>query len=1338
MNPDDGEGGPPALPPGLPARFERLARHGTAPTADRWSACDTWRHERVSLVRTFSAEPEGVERMARAFRFLATTESPHLARAYDWGRLPDGCVWFTFEHLEAWPMPARADAETLRMWAIAGTRALIEGHRAGLLHRFVSPTALQIGPDGQPVLTLWVFNGRPGEPDGLVTGMMPYIAPEALAGTPGTSSDFYALGAVLYAMACGQPPHDGASGVALAQAQREGLRALGELRPDLPAALVAVVDRLLAYDADDRFEDGLAVLQALGAPLLPSINSPPVDHEQPLERLVRAFESFRAQSGGAIVLTGPAGSGKTTVLRQFAAEVALRGGVVAETRPEPGIDRMSALTAWLDERGGAPAMAFPDDPAMPPAARLLLKQAAMLKRLAQLSLQDGMVLLFENLGVHEEETLLRLERLLAAYGAQVMVVASVRGEEAASGKVLARLKRNPLVRELPLHAFPDSASHQLVALALGPEALELAPVKLAVDAANGHPLMLIETLRALVINGHITLGSTGWLQSMATGPLPLAPSLDTVFSARLEALPPPARHLGAVVALLNGAAATRPLVAAALDTPLTPELALDFQTLVQQRWLTREEGGYRLAHALMAPVLLRVLSPAEQRAVHARLAALLPGLDAPDTAIAYHWAASGRRAEAAAAYERAAAAADAQGAALEAFRHRQAAYRLTDDPARRRALTERLVDLGLLIDPAFGTELLETSLASDEPLTPRERLLRTNQLANCLTAVGRYDEARELLDWAITQAEQPALQGMIVASRAMLEVQLGRMGPARAAAAEAIALLAGEPDPPLPPQDATRQAMAMGWARTAALVYRLFLGESTRLDEVRSLAGELEALGLGHAALWPLLMAALALVDEGRLQEARSALDAVYGLLDRFGGPPTAQTAKLATEALLAVRAGELDQALRDATAAVAYARTHAPYPFHLGLALVAHGEALLAMGHTNQAEAVAVEALNLNEEGSRHIAGLAQLVLSEAIVRRRPAEAARRLESLLLEASAPPTLNHYLQARVWRTLGEARRALGHPDDALTALTRALEEAERYAWPYLRVQALLALARLHKARRYFGRLQRLVPPAVQASEAHGYAELARQARSLSRFSVNGFAPWAELHRLLEHRGALAELLSLSLDLARNLVRSDRAAVYLLDGERPRLAGAHPAGVDPLVSGHDLLSEVLREGATTQREGMVPFGRGGWLVDAEVRSLLAIPLNAPQGAVGVLYLDRRTIQEPFSRSEVAKLEALASYLAIAIESARTRHGVASRPALDGRMARLESALTEMIESDRVRRGFLSAITADLRHQLGQVHEAVAAVDAPATTLDSLSEALAHAERLAEILEKGIRD
>jgi tetratricopeptide (TPR) repeat protein len=1322
----------------LPARFDRLTRHGSAPTADRWSAHDAWRGEAVCLVRTFSAEPEGVERMARAFRFLATTDSPHLARAYDWGRFADGSVWFTFEQLAAWPMPARADEATIRMWAIAGTRALIEGHRAGLLHRFVSPTALELTPDGQPVLTLWVFNGRPGHPDGMVTGMMPYIAPEALAGTPGPSSDFYALGAVLYAMAAGEAPHTGASGGALAQAQRSGLRSLGEHRPDLPGALVAVVDRLLAYDVADRFANGLAVLAALEAPLLPSINSPPVDHEQPLERLVRAFESFRARSGGAIVLTGATGAGKTTLLRLFAAEVALRGGVVAETRPEPGIDRMSALTAWLDERGRAPAMELPDDPAMPPAARTLLKQAAMLKRLAQASLHDGMVLVFENLGVHEEETLLRLERLLAAYGAQVMVVASVRGEEAASGKVLARLKRNPLVRELPLHAFPEVASRRLVALALGPEALELAPVRLASEAANGHPLMLLETLRALVIDGHIALGGTGWRQAIASGPLPLAPSLDSVFSARLEALPPAARHLGAVVALLDGAVATRPLVAAALDTPLTPDLALDFQTLVQQRWLTREEGGYRLAHALMAPVLLRVLSPAEQRAVHARLAALLPGLDAPDTAIAHHWAASGRRAEAAAAYERAAAAADARGATLEAFRHRQSAYHLTDDPAHRRALTERLIDLGPLIDPAFGAELIEASLASDAQLTPRERLLRTNQLVVCLSGIGRYDAARELLDGAMTQAERPALQGQLTVSRALLEVHLGRMPLAREAAAEAMALLAAGSGQPPSAQEATSQALAMGWARTIALGYRHFLGESTRLDEARDLAGELEAQGLGHAAQWPLLTAALALVDEGRLPEARAALDAVHGFLERAGNAPSAQATMLAVEALLVVRAGELDQALRDATAAVAYARTRAPHPFPLGIALIAHGEALLALGHSHQAEAVAAEALNLNEAGNGYLTGLAQLVLAEAILRRRPAEAARRLESVLLEAAMPDTLNHYLQARAWRTLGEARRALGHPDEALVALTRALEDAERHGWPYLRVQALLALARHHKARRYFGRLQRLVPPAVQASEAHGYAELARQARALSRFSVNGFAPWAELQRLLAHRGALGELVSLSLDLARHLVRTDRAAVYLCDGERPRLAGAHPAGVDPLVSGHDLLSEVLSEGQTTQREGMVPYGRGGWLVDAEVCALLAIPLNTPQGALGVLYLDRRTIQEPFSRGEAAKLEALGSYLAIAIESARARHGAASGPSLDGRMARLESALTEMLESDRVRRGFLSTITADLRHQLGQVHEAIAAVDAPATTLDNLAEALAHAERLAEILEKGIRD
>jgi GAF domain-containing protein len=232
---------------------------------------------------------------------------------------------------------------------------------------------------------------------------------------------------------------------------------------------------------------------------------------------------------------------------------------------------------------------------------------------------------------------------------------------------------------------------------------------------------------------------------------------------------------------------------------------------------------------------------------------------------------------------------------------------------------------------------------------------------------------------------------------------------------------------------------------------------------------------------------------------------------------------------------------------------------------------------------------------------------------------------------------------------------------------------------------------------------------------------------------------AELRRLLAHADALDDLVAHGLALARGLARTDRVAIYLVDAAGPRLAGAFPAGVDPLMTGHELLEEVLRERHTVWRQGVVSNRLGDWLVDADVRSLLAVPLSGAGGPVGVLYLDRRTAHEPFTRGEVAKLESLASYLALAIDQAlRTRQSAALPPAAEGRAARLEAAFAQMVEADRVRRGFLGAVSADLRHQLGALRESLHAGQQGPEVQEALMAALEHAERLAEILEKGIRD
>ncbi|MNS86549.1 GAF domain protein [compost metagenome] len=408
-----------------------------------------------------------------------------------------------------------------------------------------------------------------------------------------------------------------------------------------------------------------------------------------------------------------------------------------------------------------------------------------------------------------------------------------------------------------------------------------------------------------------------------------------------------------------------------------------------------------------------------------------------------------------------------------------------------------------------------------------------------------------------------------------------------------------------------------------------------------------------------------------------------------------------------------------------------------MGLALVAQAEALLVAGRMGEAEAAAADALRLAQPEGHALAAHARLLLATAMRRRQPRESARLLEETLAGVLSDETPNRLLAARAWRQLGEGRLVLNEPAAAIEALTHSLEEAERHDWPFVRVTTMLAIARYHKARRHYARMQRMLMAAVPLAQAHGFAELLREARALSRFGVNGFTPLADLQRLLEHPGPTRDLVGQALTLARGLARMDRAAIYLWEQGEPRLAGAFPEGVDPLLSGHDLLKQVLKTGKTLQRHGITGLGPRGWLVDAEVRSLLAAPLTGPHGPLGVLYLDRRAGEEPFTRGEAARLEALAAYMALSLDRSHLRSLAGNAPPA-GHTERLEGALSDMLEAEQAKRGYLSIVSADLRHQLAQLREAIATQASDAGTRPALLEAVEHAERLAEVLEKGIRE
>jgi hypothetical protein len=146
--------------------------------------------------------------------------------------------------------------------------ALYHAHTRGVIHRDVKPGNVLIGTDGRARLVDFGIARLLGEAlerttqTGMVMGTLRYMAPEQLAGeSVGPRVDLYGLGALLYEMLTGRPPHPGASPAAL-------LRELSDDPPSMDGidpTLATVVAACLQPNPEDRPRHAGDVATALRA-----------------------------------------------------------------------------------------------------------------------------------------------------------------------------------------------------------------------------------------------------------------------------------------------------------------------------------------------------------------------------------------------------------------------------------------------------------------------------------------------------------------------------------------------------------------------------------------------------------------------------------------------------------------------------------------------------------------------------------------------------------------------------------------------------------------------------------------------------------------------------------------------------------------------------------------------------------------------------------------------------------------------------------------------------------------------------------------------------------------
>jgi serine/threonine protein kinase len=217
--------------------------------------------------RNLHHEADALGRFRREIEILARLNHPNVVRAYDVFRTRTQ-LYLVLEYIAGCdfgklvrrrgPLPV---AEAVG-YAIQAARGLAYAHSCGIIHRDLKPANLLLAEDGVvKLLDLGLARILLEEDEserslkGACLGTPEFMAPEQAedASMADERSDLYSLGATLFHLLTGELPVRGGSYFhRLQQLLIQPPRPLAQARPDVPAGLATIVDRLRARDAAER------------------------------------------------------------------------------------------------------------------------------------------------------------------------------------------------------------------------------------------------------------------------------------------------------------------------------------------------------------------------------------------------------------------------------------------------------------------------------------------------------------------------------------------------------------------------------------------------------------------------------------------------------------------------------------------------------------------------------------------------------------------------------------------------------------------------------------------------------------------------------------------------------------------------------------------------------------------------------------------------------------------------------------------------------------------------------------------------------------------------------
>jgi serine/threonine protein kinase len=259
-----------------------------------------------------AADPENIVRFRHEARAAARLDHENVARVYYFGE-DQGLHFIAFEFVEGDNLRqlmtahggniAVPDAVSLMLQVTAG---LAHAAERGLVHRDIKPSNIIVTPDGRAkIVDMGLARNLDPKANnqltesGVTLGTFDYISPEQAIDprSADVRSDIYSLGCTFYHALTGQLPVPEGNAAKKLDAQKNIVPPDPRgFNPDIPEDLVAILSRMMAKDADRRYQDPnhlaahlRSIARRFGVPVGPPSSTNGPAYADPLNRRPRSM-----------------------------------------------------------------------------------------------------------------------------------------------------------------------------------------------------------------------------------------------------------------------------------------------------------------------------------------------------------------------------------------------------------------------------------------------------------------------------------------------------------------------------------------------------------------------------------------------------------------------------------------------------------------------------------------------------------------------------------------------------------------------------------------------------------------------------------------------------------------------------------------------------------------------------------------------------------------------------------------------------------------------------------------------------------------------------------------